>query len=74
MPNWSTMTEDLPQPISDSIVSNTLALNNAHSVELSWLDVDSVKIVAEPDICRDQQVCMTLRWRKPDSNHQSRVT
>jgi len=37
------MTENLPQPISDSIVPDLLALNNAHSVELSWLDVDRLK-------------------------------
>ena len=43
MPNCSAMTENLPQPISDSIVPNILALNNAHSVELSWLDVDRLK-------------------------------
>src|SRR5215472_18725086 len=39
----ATMTENLPQPISDSIVPNILALNNAHSVELSWLDLDRLK-------------------------------
>ena len=37
------MTENLPQPINDSIVPAILALNNAHSVELSWLDVDRLK-------------------------------
>jgi predicted GNAT superfamily acetyltransferase len=37
------MTENLPQPIFDNIVPNILALNNAHSVELSWLDVDQLK-------------------------------
>ena len=37
------MTEDLPQPIIDSIVPNILTLNNAHSVELSWFDVDRLK-------------------------------
>ena len=25
-------------------------------------------LCGEPDICRDQQVCMTLRWREVDSN------
>jgi len=25
----------------------------------------------EPDICRDQRVCMTLHWREPDSNPRS---
>jgi predicted GNAT superfamily acetyltransferase len=37
------MTDNLPQPISDSIAPNLLALNNAYSVELSWLDVDQLK-------------------------------
>ena len=37
------MIENLPQPISDSIVPKILTLNNAHSVELSWLDVDRLK-------------------------------
>jgi hypothetical protein len=25
----------------------------------------------EGEICRDDQVCMTLRWSKPDSNSRS---
>jgi hypothetical protein len=37
------MTENLPQPFSESIVPNILALNNAYSVELLWLDVDRLK-------------------------------
>jgi predicted GNAT superfamily acetyltransferase len=37
------MTENLPQSVSDSIVPKVLALNNAHSVELSGLDVNRLK-------------------------------
>ena len=41
------MTENLPQPISDIIVPNILALNNAHAVELSWLDIDRLKLLVQ---------------------------
>jgi len=37
------MTDNLPRPIVDGIVPAILALNNAHAVELSWLDVDRLK-------------------------------
>ena len=37
------MTDNLRRPIVDGIVPAILALNNAHSVELSWLDVDRLK-------------------------------
>jgi predicted GNAT superfamily acetyltransferase len=37
------MTNNLLQPITDSVVPTILALNNAHSIELSWLNVDQLR-------------------------------
>jgi uncharacterized protein len=34
---------NLSRPITDGILPAILALNNAHAVELSWLDVDRLK-------------------------------
>jgi len=39
------MTDNLPRPVVDGIVPAILALNNAHPVELSWLDVDRLKLL-----------------------------
>jgi uncharacterized protein len=39
------MTDNHPRPIVDGIVPTILALNNAHAVELSWLDLDRLKLL-----------------------------
>ena len=37
------MTDSFPQPITDGLVPTILALNNAHAVELLWLNVDQLR-------------------------------
>jgi predicted GNAT superfamily acetyltransferase len=37
------MPDNRPERISDGLVPAILALNNAHSTELSWLNVDQLE-------------------------------
>jgi predicted GNAT superfamily acetyltransferase len=41
------MTDKLTRPIADWMVPAVLALNNAHAVELSWLDIDRLKLLVQ---------------------------
>ena len=41
------MTDNLTRPIADWMVPAVLALNNAHAVELSWLDIDRLKLLVQ---------------------------
>src|SRR5215510_10137707 len=39
------MSHDQLLPISDTLESRVLALNNAHAIELSWLDADQLRVL-----------------------------
>jgi len=39
------MSHDQLLPISDTLESGVLALNNAHAIELSWLDADQLRVL-----------------------------
>ena len=59
----------VPQPVHDEIKSAILALNNAHAVELSWLNARQLEALLLAD-----EVTKEPKSRHPNASKQFELT